>query len=149
MKILHDLQGIIVRALPTFFVVLLLYFILKSLLFRPLEQVLEERRKRTLGAVEASEATLKEVEKKAAEYERALIAARSEIYREVENSRKALIEEQGKAVEAGRARAMETTAAAKVELEAEAVLAKQNLAAEADRLAEEIVGRVMSGGRKA
>jgi len=148
-KIFQDLQGIIVRALPTFFVVLLLYFVLKSLLFRPLEQVLEERRKRTLGAVEASEAALKEIERKAAEYEKALTAARSEIYQGVENSRKDLTDEQAKAVEQARGKASEAVAAAKAEIQTEMTQATANLGAEAERLSEEIVGRVLSGRAQA
>ena len=144
-KILQDLQGIIVRALPTFFVVVLLYFILKSLIFRPIEQVLEERRKRTLGAIEASEATLKEVERKSAEYETALSAARSEIYQGVENNREALIAEQAKSLEQARAKASELVAAAKSEIETETAQARAGLAAEAERLADEIAGRILSG----
>jgi len=144
-KILQDLQGIIVRALPTFFVVVLLYFILKSLIFRPIEQVLEERRKRTLGAIEASEATLKEVERKSAEYETALSAARSEIYQGVETNREALIAEQAKSLEQARAKASELVAAAKSEIETETAQARAGLAAEAERLADEIAGRILSG----
>jgi len=144
-KILQDLQGIIVRALPTFFIVVLLYFVLKSLIFRPIEQVLEERRKRTLGAIEASEATLKEVERKSAEYETALSAARSEIYQGVENNREALIAEQAKSLEQARAKASELVAAAKSEIETETAQARAGLAAEAERLADEIAGRILSG----
>jgi len=47
---LHALGEILVQALPTFFLVLLLFIYLRSMFFKPLERVLAERREATEGA---------------------------------------------------------------------------------------------------
>ncbi|QOY86274.1 ATP synthase F0 subunit B [Paludibaculum fermentans] len=144
-QIFETLKGIIVRALPTFALVILLHWFLKKVLFQPMEKVLEERRKKTEGAVEASEATLALVNEKLATYENSLADARAEIYKEQEAGRKRLADQQAKAVEAARIKAGERVAAVKAELALEVDKATATLAAESDRLAEEIAGLVLAG----
>jgi F-type H+-transporting ATPase subunit b len=141
----NQLVPILQRAVPTFLLVWLLYFYLKKVLFEPLDRVLEERRKRTLGAVEASEATLQQVEDKAAEYERLLNEARAGIYREQEEHRGRLAAGQAQAVEAARQKAAAAVAEARAAIGAEAAQAQAGLAAEAERLAEQIATAVLAG----
>lgn len=144
-QIIETLKGIIVRALPTFALVIILHWFLKKILFQPMEKVLEERRKKTEGAVEASEATLALVNEKLATYENSLADARAEIYKEQEAGRKRLADQQSKAVEAARVKAGERVAAVKAELALEVEKATATLTAESDRLAEEIAGLVLAG----
>lgn len=144
-QIFETLKGIIVRALPTFVLVIILHWFLKKVLFQPMEKVLEERRKKTEGAVEASEATLALVNEKLATYENSLADARAEIYKEQEAGRKRLADQQAKAVEAARVKAGERVAAVKAELALEVEKATATLTAESDRLAEEIAGMVLAG----
>ncbi|MGJ5814907.1 ATP synthase F0 subunit B [Paludibaculum fermentans] len=144
-QIFETLKGIIVRALPTFVLVILLHWFLKKVLFQPMEKVLEERRKKTEGAVEASEATLALVNEKLATYENSLADARAEIYKEQEAGRKRLADQQVKAVEAARVKAGERVAVVKAELALEVEKATASLTAESDRLAEEIAGLVLAG----
>ncbi|MBN9657898.1 MAG: ATP synthase F0 subunit B [Acidobacteria bacterium] len=144
-QIFETLKGIIVRALPTFVLVIILHWFLKKVLFQPMEKVLEERRKKTEGAVEASEATLALVHEKLATYENSLADARAGIYKEQEAGRKRLADQQAKTVEAARVKAGERVAAVKAELALEVEKATATLTAESDRLAEEIAGLVLAG----
>src|SRR5712691_10840928 len=79
---LHDLGGIVLNGLPTFFLVLLLCFCVKYLYLNPLEKVLAERYRLTEGARKAAEESLHQADSRISDYENALAAARSEIYRE-------------------------------------------------------------------
>ena len=144
-QIFVTLQGIIVRALPTFVLVILLHWYLKKVLFQPLERVLDERRARTEGAVAAGESSLAAVRQKLADYENQLNQARGVVFREQEASRKRMAEQQAQAVEAAKASAAERVAAIRASLAAEVAQAKSELGVEADRLAGEIAGVVLSG----
>lgn len=145
-QLIHTLQGILVRAVPTFILVILLHWYLKKVLFQPMERVMEERRQRTDGVLEASEASLERARKKLEEYERSLMAAQAEIFDQQEQERKRLAARQAQAVEEARVRAKARAAEAKEEIRAEAERAKAELAAEAGRLAEELTAVVLAGG---
>lgn len=142
-----SVQPIVIRAIPTFVLVTLLYFFLKKFLFEPLDRTLAERQKRTLGAVEGAESTLAEVEKKAAAYEQSLLDARSAIYKDQEAHRKHLADQQAEAVEDARARIAGQIATARSGLQAESAAAKASLEAEVERLAEQIAQRLVAGGK--
>jgi F-type H+-transporting ATPase subunit b len=145
-QILRDLQGIIVLALPTALLVIILHWFLKKMLFEPMDRVIEDRRARTQGAIEASAAALATVKEKMAAYEKALGDARAELFKENETARKALVEQQAQALEAARAKAAEQVAAAKADLAAQSEAARSGLRAESERLAEQISGALVSGG---
>src|ERR1019366_6637345 len=81
-KTLHDLGGILLSGLPTFFLVLILAFFVKTLYVAPLKKVLAERHRLTEGAKKAAEDSFRNAESKVAEYEEALNRARGEIYQE-------------------------------------------------------------------
>ena len=144
-QIFEVLKGIIVRALPTFFIVILLHWFLKKVLFQPLERVLEERREKTQGAIEASEATLALVNEKLAGYEQALGDARAAIYREQEAGRKKLLDQQAQSVAGAKVRASERVAVIKADITAQMEKATSALAADSERLAEQIAGMVIAG----
>lgn len=144
-EIFVALQGIIVRAIPTFILVILLHWYLKKVLFEPMQAVLEERRKKTEGAVEGSEAALAGVQAKLAEYEKKLGDARAAIFQEQEAGRKQLADQQAAAVEAAKASAASELAAFKTKLAAEVAEAKQTLSAQADALAEQVAVGILSG----
>src|SRR5665213_1482459 len=79
---LHDLGGIVLNGLPTFFLIVILAVFVKFLYLKPLEKVLAERLRLTEGARKAAEDSLKNADTKIAEYQDALNRARAEIYRE-------------------------------------------------------------------
>jgi F-type H+-transporting ATPase subunit b len=142
---LHQLAGILLRAVPTFILVVLLHFYLKFMFFGPLAKVLRERHEATEGARKAAEAKLAMASEKTAEYEAALRAARAETYKELEEMRRKLQEERTARLHESRARAEAAIAAAKAELHAEAEKLKKNLEAESDALADSIADRILRG----
>ena len=85
---LHALGEILVQALPTFFLVLLLFIYLRSMFFKPLERVLAERREATEGARKKAAEALDRAQAKAAAYEEKIRAARNDLYREQEEIRR-------------------------------------------------------------
>src|SRR6266545_4807631 len=82
--LLQQLGGILLKALPTFFLVVLLHFYLKYTFFRPLDRVLKQRYDATEGARKLAQESLARAEAKAAEYEAAIRAAKSQIYQSQE-----------------------------------------------------------------
>jgi F-type H+-transporting ATPase subunit b len=144
-QILHALQGILVRALPTFFLVILLHWFLKKVLFQPLDRVLEERRRRTEGVLESCEAALERARKRLKEYEDSLRQAQAEIFDQQEAERKRLAAGQSAALAEARQRARQRIDAARAEVQAEAAQARQALQQEAARLADAITEAVLAG----
>src|SRR5687767_5313499 len=90
---LAALGGILLKALPTFFLFIFLHLYLRFVFFKPLEKVLKARYDATEGARKLAEASLAKAAEKAAEYEAALRAARSELYQEQEQQRRRLQDE--------------------------------------------------------
>src|SRR3954452_6008069 len=77
---LHALGGILLRAVPTFLLVVLLHFYLKSMFFKPLKKVLDQRYEATEGARKLAEQAMQEASARTAQYEAAVRAAKAEIY---------------------------------------------------------------------
>lgn len=145
LQLFKQVGDIIVRAVPAFIIFILLHLYLKKVLFRPLERVLEERRKKTLGAVQASEAIIRQAADKLDEYEHALNQARADIYKEQEVTRQQLSAQQAEAVKKARAAMGAKLAEARSAIESESAAAKASLSDEAERLAEKIAGSVLAG----
>jgi F-type H+-transporting ATPase subunit b len=145
--ILSGLGGLLLRALPTFFLLLLLHFYLKRVFFRPLDKVLEERRQATEGARERAQASLEAAAAKKTDYEAAILGARTEIYREQEDARRNWREEQAARLEQSRRSESEAVKQARRGIAEEAAQASQALAAESERLAGGIAEAILSGRR--
>jgi F-type H+-transporting ATPase subunit b len=86
---LHALGVILLKAVPTFLLVLFLQFYLKKVFFQPLENVLRKRYEATEGARKLAEQSLARAAARTAEYETAIRAARSEIYQKQHCTRRA------------------------------------------------------------
>ena len=102
---LHALGGILLRAVPTFLLVILLHFYLKIVFFKPLEKVLHQRYEATEGARKLAEQSLEQAAAKTASYEAQLRAAKAEMYQAQEQLHKQLQEREAAAVAEARARA--------------------------------------------
>src|SRR6266436_7325183 len=135
---LRQLGGILLRAVPTFILVVLLHFYLKFIFFKPLGRVLRQRYEATEGARKLAEASLAKASEKAAEYEAALRAARAETYKELEQLRRQLQDERAAGVREARAQAEGAVTAAKAELGVQVAGLKKQLEAESDALADQI-----------
>jgi F-type H+-transporting ATPase subunit b len=140
---LNALGGILLRALPTFFLVLLLHFYLKRVFFGPLDKILKQRYDATEGARKAAEASLARAEAKAAEYEAAIRSARHEVYQEQEKVRLQWREEQASKAADARAKAGGTIKDAQASIAAQVEEARRTLRAESESLADEIVNSVL------
>jgi F-type H+-transporting ATPase subunit b len=145
--ILASLGELVLRAVPTLLLVVFLHFYLKYVFFAPLDKVLEARSQATGGARAAAQASLETASRKAAEYEAAIRAARSEVYKEQEESRGVLRQRQAAALDESRRNASEMVKQARVQLADEVTGAKRVLAGESDRLASAIVESILRGDR--
>jgi len=146
-KTLHDLGGIVLNGLPTFFLLLVLAICVRYLYLKPLEKVLAERFRLTEGARKAAEDSLKSADTKIAEYEAALAEARGEIYSEQAEFLSRLHAEQADRVQAVRAESDQKVAAAKDSIAKEAAAAREGLASQSDTLAAQIADAIL--GRRA
>lgn len=135
----------LVRAIPTFIIVYLLYIYLNKVFFLPLGDVLEKRRQATEGAIERAEQLVAKAAEKAAAYEQALADARAEIYKENEAARANLVAQQSAVVDQARKAAAQTVAATRAELTQRAEASRGALEAESERLAEQIAGSLLAG----
>ena len=142
---LRALGGILLKAIPTFFLVVLLHFYLKFIFFKPLQQVLRQRYEATEGARKLADSSLAKAAEKAAEYEAALRAARSESYKELELLRRQLQDERAGGVREARAQAEAQVAQAKAALNAEVAALRKSLEAESDTLADRIAAKILRG----
>jgi F-type H+-transporting ATPase subunit b len=140
---LRALGEILLKAVPTFFLVLLLYAYLSSMFFRPLEKVLQQRYEANGGARKLAEEAVAKATAKMAEYEAAMGAARGEVYQELGNLRNQLQAERNAALEVARKQAEKQIAAAKAGLEHEVGVLKQDLAAQSDLLATQIAESIL------
>lgn len=141
---LAALGNLLLRALPTFFLVLVLHFYLKYMFFKPLQRVLDARYAATEGAKEQAARSLERASAKAKEYEDALRAARAEVYQAQEQLRGQLEEQRASEVQAARARADAAARKAREEIAGEVESARRTLAQEAEVLSNQIVDTILT-----
>jgi F-type H+-transporting ATPase subunit b len=144
---LRALGEILLKAVPTFVLVFLLYLYLSRMFFRPLEEVLQKRYAATEGARKLADESLAKAAAKTSEYEAAIRAARGEVYNELGQLRRQLQADHAAAIEKARHEAEAQISAAKVELQQEVSRLKQQLAGESDALATQIAESIL--GRRA
>jgi F-type H+-transporting ATPase subunit b len=140
---LHQLGELLLGAVPTVILLALLYALYTSIVHKPLERVLEERRSKTEGAVEKSRADIAAAEARTAEYEQKLREARAAVFRAQEAKRQAALQARANAVAEARSRAQAQVQAAKTDIEKDRATAEKGLHGEAAALAQEIVRRVL------
>ncbi len=142
---LHALGGILLRAVPTFLLVILLNIYLKQVFFKPLKRVLDARYAATEGAHKTAEETLARAKAKAAECDAALRTARAEVYQAQEQLHRKLQQQREADVHAARERADAAIRQAKAELDAEMVQVKAALASQSETLADDIARTILRG----
>jgi F-type H+-transporting ATPase subunit b len=137
------LGGILLRAVPTFLLVVLLHFYLKSVFFKPLEKVLHKRYEATEGARKLAEESLQRAAEKTTQYEAAIRAAKAEIYQSQEKLHKQLQEREAADVLSARQRADAAVQQSKAELAQDVAAAQASLSADSDALAEQIAESIL------
>jgi F-type H+-transporting ATPase subunit b len=140
---LNALGGLLLKALPTFLLVLVLHYYLKYVFFKPLEKVLQQRFDATEGARKTAEQSLARAEEKARQYETALRQAKAEVYHEQEQIRRKLQADRADRVREARQKTDAAVAQGKAALEAEVEQLKTQLGAESEALAEQIAQAVL------
>jgi F-type H+-transporting ATPase subunit b len=141
--ILNQLGELLLKAAPTFILVVLLQFYLKRVFFRPLEKVLHQRYEATEGARKAAEESLSRAAAKAGEYEAAMRAARSEVYKAQEQIYKELQEKETAQLAEVRQRADAAIKAAKADIARDVETAKASLGLQSDALAAQIAESIL------
>jgi len=140
---LHQLGGILLRALPTFGLVVLLYFYLKLVYFKPMAKVLDKRYQLTEGARKLAEESLKNAARKTAEYEAAMRAARGEVYQAQEQLHRKLQEQEAAELAAARQRAEAAVQEAREQLARDVESARAGLESASDAIANQIAESIL------
>jgi F-type H+-transporting ATPase subunit b len=140
---LHALGGLLLRAVPTFVLVILLNFYLKAVFFKPLEKVLRQRYEATQGARELAERSIERAAAKTAEYEAAIRAARAEVYQAQEQLHKQLQEREAAGIAEARQRAEAAVREAKAQLAGDVEGARVSLDRDSDALAAQIAESIL------
>jgi F-type H+-transporting ATPase subunit b len=140
---LNALGGLLIKALPTFLLLILLHFYLKFMFFRPLEKVLRKRFELTEGARLSAEASLEAAARKTAEYEAALREARSRMYHDQEEARRLWREEQAAAIQDAKGKAEALVKRTRAELAEDTARARDSLMAESEALAGRITAAIL------
>jgi len=141
--IVHQLGELFLQAVPTVLIILLFYFILRAVFFKPLLAVMAERDSRTVGAEKAAEAAQAAAAQKVKQYQEALRQARGQVYAEQEAARKKLLDARAAQIKDARAKAAAEVTAAKARVAAELAAARRDLEATVAQLSAEIARRIL------
>lgn len=136
---LQGLINLLIQSVPTIVFFIVLTYYLKYIFFRPIQQILAERRRATEGIRELAEKANAVADQELSEFERALHQARHEIYKNNDALRQRWSEEQMAALEKARAEAAEKLAGARQLIDEEMRQAESELQTVVEPLSEEIV----------
>jgi F-type H+-transporting ATPase subunit b len=125
-------------------IILVMVYVLNATLFKPINQILENREKRTRGRSTEAEEIMDQVSARLSDYERTLRQARNEAYAFTEQERARAMQERQKHLDEMRAKLTASTAAEKETIQQQAGEARASLEIEAQRMAIEIGTRVLS-----
>jgi F-type H+-transporting ATPase subunit b len=143
--LIHQLGDLLLGAVPVIVIVLIFYFVLRSLFFQPILKVMAERQARTVGAQKAAEAAQAAAAEKVKQYEQARRQAKAKVYLEQEAERKKLLDERTVFLKEARSKSSAEVSQAKERVAGELQSAKKDIEATASQLALEIARRVLQG----
>ena len=143
MESLNALGEILLGAIPTFLLVWVLYLYVTRVFYRPLQETLRKRHEATGGLRTAAEANGATAERKAAQYEESLRAARMDLYQQQEQERQKALERRAEVARRARQQAEEMVVRAKQEMQQDIEEAKRRLAAESETIARSIVRAIL------
>jgi F0F1-type ATP synthase membrane subunit b/b' len=140
---LHDLGQLLLKAIPTLFLLLVVHLYLKQIFFRPMAGVLAKRRAATEGQRESAEALRAKAGEQTKSIEEQLRLAREAIYQEQEEARRGWLGDQGVQLDEARKQARELIQQSRHDLDDEAAIAKNQLADAAETLADQIASSLL------
>jgi F-type H+-transporting ATPase subunit b len=125
-------------------IILVMVYVLNATLFKPINQILAARDRRTRGRLSEAQEILKNVSEQLADYERQLRQARGEAYAFSESERGMAMQERQKELAEMRQQLSGSIAREKEAIQKQADEARGTLETESRRLAREIGARVLS-----
>jgi F-type H+-transporting ATPase subunit b len=140
---LHDLGQLLLKAIPTLFLLLVVHLYLKRMFFRPMADVLAKRRAATEGQRESAEAMRATAGEQTKSIEEQLRQAREAIYQEQEEARRGWLGDQSVQLDEARKQARERIQQSRHNLNDEAAIAKNQLAENADAMADQIASSLL------
>ena len=141
--LVHQIGELFLRAVPVALIVLIFYFVLRSLFFKPLLQVMAERDARTQGAQKAAEAAQASAAEKIKQYEEALRQAKAKVYAEQEAERKKVLDERAAFLKEMPGKANAEVNQAKENVAGQLEAAQKEIEKSVPELAAEIARRVL------
>ncbi len=125
------------------FAVVLLAFVLDRVLFKPLLRVMRERDTAIKSALQLAESATAKAQAASAEFDATVTAARTDLYRQMDERRKAAESYRKELMTKTRADVDEQLAKAKAELEAQTAEARATLDGDAEQLGRDIAAKVL------
>jgi len=123
--------------------IVLLAVVLDRVLFKPLVRVMRERESAVKSALELAESAAARAQAATAEFDANVAAARADLYKQMDERRKAAESYHQDLVAQTRAEVGAQLAGAKAELEAQTAQARATLEAEAEELGRDIASKVL------
>lgn len=149
--ILRQIGELLISSIPTIIALLIVWTGYRFIVHGKLQQVLEQRRALTQGAVEQAQREIAKAEARTAEYEQRLREARAEIYKAQQANRQQIMDKRGAALAEARRQAGEKVKEARASLAATVDSSKATLRSQADALADKVIESVLkpasAGGR--
>jgi F-type H+-transporting ATPase subunit b len=122
---------------------LLCTYLLNSLVFRPILQVIDQRSNAVRGARELADSAAHKATAAAAEYDQKLNAARTDVYQQMDTMRKSALDKRAELLAATRSTVTQELSAATARVQQESADARTALDRDANTLAGAIVSRVL------
>jgi F-type H+-transporting ATPase subunit b len=122
---------------------LLCTYLLNTLVFKPILRVMDERAAAVRGARELADSAAQKATAAAAEYDHKLNTARAEVYRQMDDMRKAALDKRAELLSSTRATVEQELSAAAARVRQESREARAALDRDASNLAGAIVSRVL------
>jgi len=138
-----QLIELLLGAAPTVLIILIFYFILRAVFFKPLLKAMAEREARSVGAQKAAETAQAAAADKVKQYQEVLKQANGQVYAEQEAARKKLIDERAAQIKDARNKATAEVSGAKARVEAELAAARRDVEATVGQLSAEIARRIL------
>jgi len=124
-------------------IILVMVYVLNATLYKPINQILASREKRTKGRLTEAQEIIQSVTDKTSDYERSLRQARAEAYAFAEAQRAEALKERQLKLNETRTELVQSVTAEKGKIEQQATEARASLEVESRRLAAEIGSRVL------
>jgi F0F1-type ATP synthase membrane subunit b/b' len=143
MQTLVALGDILVKSIPTFILVWVLYLYISRMFLGSLQKTMQQRQDSTTGLRRAAEEQISQAEQKTAQYQEALRVHSAEIYRQQEQDRQRAMERRAEILRQARQQAEAQIGSARQEIHGQAEEAKRTLQQESEQMAQRITRAIL------